>query len=243
MQFLTIKNRATRPRADGSKFAEAFFVKKPRKYAEASEIETVSKKKCLLVTGAHDSGKSRWIHRLFDASADIWGSKAKTNPPVILEALQPLIAWTEQDGLIAWWDMRAEASEDDKKKYWKTLKPHQRADALVEYVAKTGALVFCDDCHRLTGRKLQVARSCLMAAKIFIISASEEQRIAPNLRQVVLRRDPQIFRLGSEVSYDATNVFMWIFLFSCLAGGWWEAAAVLGGLKALGSGRRATRAD
>jgi hypothetical protein len=243
MEFLTIKNRVTRPRADGSKLAEAFFVRKPRKFAQPSEVQTVSKKKCLMVTGAHDSGKSRWIHRLYDAAAGMWGQKATDNPPVILEALQPLIAWTEQEGLISWWDKRAEERGDEKKILWKSLKPHQRADGLIEYVAKTGAIVFCDDAHRLTGRKLQVARSCLMAAKIFVISASEEQRIAPNLRQVVLRRDPQIFRLGSEVSYDATNIFMWIFLFGCLAGGWWEAAAVLGGLKALGSGRRATRAD
>ena len=46
-----------------------------------------------------------------------------------------------------------------------------------------------------------------------------------------------------EVAYDATNLLMWAFLVACLAAGWWEAAAVLGGLKALGTGRRAARAD
>jgi hypothetical protein len=57
------------------------------------------------------------------------------------------------------------------------------------------------------------------------------------------KRDPQIFRLDTDVSYDATNLFMWAVLVACLAAGWFEAAMVLGGLKMLGSGRRAARAD
>jgi hypothetical protein len=240
LEFLTLKNRTNRTRAGGGKLIEAFFVKKSRKYAKPEAVETVSKKKCLLVTGAHDSGKSRWVHRLYDSAVGMWGAKAAENPPILLEALQPLIAWTDADHLSEWWDKKP---GDEDKKLWKSLKPHQRAEALVEYVTKTGAIVFIDDAHKLTGRKLQIARACVAAAKIFVMSASEEQRIAPNLRQVILRRNPQIFRLGSEVSYDATNVFMWLFLVSCLCAGWWEAAAVLGGLKALGTGRRATRAD
>ena len=104
-------------------------------------------------------------------------------------------------------------------------------------------MLFIDDAHKLAGRKLQIARKCVLSSRLFVIAASEEQRMPPNLRTVVMRRDPQIFRLNSEVSYDATNLFMWAFLVACLAAGWWEAALVLGGLKALGSGRRAARAD
>jgi hypothetical protein len=104
-------------------------------------------------------------------------------------------------------------------------------------------VLFIDDAHKLAGRKLQIARKCVISSRLFVMAASEEQRLPPNLRNVVLRRDPQIFRLNSEVAYDTTNLFMWAFLVACLAAGWWEAALVLGGLKALGSGRRATRAD
>ncbi|TXH62534.1 MAG: hypothetical protein E6Q84_01130 [Thiothrix sp.] len=112
-----------------------------------------------------------------------------------------------------------------------------------DYCKDTGAVLFVDDAHKLAGRKLQIARLCVLSSRLFVISASEEQRLAPNLRAAVLHRDPQIFRLDSEVAYDATNLLMWAFLVACLAAGGWEAAAVLGGLKALGTGRRAARAD
>ena len=82
-----------------------------------------------------------------------------------------------------------------------------------------------------------------MATRLTVVATSEEQRLPPNLRPVLLRRDPQIFRLDSEVAYDATHILMWMVVVSFLAIGWWEAALVVGGLKALGTGRRAARAD
>ena len=126
---------------------------------------------------------------------------------------------------------------------WKALKQHDRAEALPDYCKDTKAVLFIDDAHKLAGRKLQIARKCVLASRVFVIAASEEQRMPPNLRTVVMRRDPQIFRLDTDVSYDATNLFMWAVLVACLAAGWFEAAMVLGGLKMLGSGRRAARAD
>jgi hypothetical protein len=82
-----------------------------------------------------------------------------------------------------------------------------------------------------------------MATRLTVVAASEEQRLPPNLRPVLMRRDPQIFRLDSDVAYDATHILMWILLACSLVVGWWEAAFVIGGLKALGTGRRAARAD
>jgi hypothetical protein len=59
----------------------------------------------------------------------------------------------------------------------------------------------------------------------------------------MLRRKPQIFRLDSEVAYDATHILMWFITVCFLAIGWWEAALIVGGMQALGTGRRAARAD
>ena len=52
---------------------------------------------------------------------------------------------------------------------------------LAEYIHETGALLFIDDAHRLTGRKLQAARACVMSARVWLMSASQENRLAPNL--------------------------------------------------------------
>jgi hypothetical protein len=65
---------------------------------------------------------------------------------------------------------------------------------------------FIDDAHKLQGRKLQIARECALAARLWVVSASEEGRIGPSLCNVLMRRDPQLIRLDSEVAYDATAI-------------------------------------
>lgn len=246
MQFLKIKRRKKRKRADGTRYAEAMFVTKRSKMGETLSEETISTKRPILVTGAHDSGKSRWVQRLHAAAPEIWGSKAKA-APLLLDGLSPLSAWCDSTAVGDWWETKRqeEAANDPEtaRSPWKHVKQYARANVLADYCRDTGAVLFIDDAHKLTGRKLQLARQCVMSSRLFVIAASEEQRLAPNLRAAVLHRDPQIFRLDSEVAYDATNILMWAFLAACLAAGWWEAAVVLGGLKALGTGRRAARAD
>ncbi|WP_242632644.1 hypothetical protein [Thiothrix fructosivorans] len=246
MQFLKIKRRKKRLRADGTDYAEAVFVTKRRKFGDTLGEETVSIKRPVLVTGAHDSGKTKWVKRLHDAAPQIWGSKTKA-APLLLDSLSPLSAWCDSPAVAAWWEAKRKAEEaadpTTARAPWKTIKQHTRADALPDYCKDSGPVLFIDDAHKLNGRKLQIARLCVLSSRLFVISASEENRLAPNLRAAVLHRDPQIFRLDSDVAYDATALLMWFFIVACVAAGWWEAGAVLGGLKLLGSGRRAARAD
>ena len=246
MEFLKIHRSKSQVRADGTAYAVPLFVTKTQRKGATISEEAISIKRPILVTGAHDSGKSKWVNRLYENAGEIWGTKSK-NAPLYLHTLRPLVAWSDEPDVEAWWE--AKRQEEEKTDWhnarapWKALKQYQRAEALPDYCKDTKAVLFIDDAHKLAGRKLQIARQCVMNARVFVIAASEEQRLPPNLRTVVMRRDPQIFRLNSEVAYDATNLLMWAFLVACLAAGWWEAAAVLGGLKALGTGRRAARAD
>ena len=242
MEFLHIRKGKGQLRADGSQYAVPQFVSKTRKYGKVTSTQNISIKHSVLVTGAHDSGKTRWLTRLHEHATEIWGAKHKAEP-LYLDSLSPLSAWTDSPALGQWWDARqAELPEADRTP-WKSLKQHNRADALPDYCLDNKAVLFIDDAHKLTGRKLQLARQCAMNCRLWIVAASEEQRISPNLRSVLMRRKPQIFRLGTEVAYDATHTIMWFFIVTCLVVGWWEAGLVLGGLKTLGSGRRAARAD
>lgn len=236
MEYLQIKKGKNQVRADGSPYAVPLFMTKNRKYGKVTSQQTISIKQPILVTGAHDSGKTRWLTRLHENSQAIWGSKIKS-PALYLDTLSPLSAWIDNPALADWWN------QQHPDTLWQKLKQHDRAEALPSYCQDTQAVLFIDDAHKLAGRKLQLARQCVMASKIFVLSASEEQRLPPNLRSVVMRREPQIFRLDSEVAYDATKIIMWLVIATCLAAGFWEGAAVLGGLQALGSGRRAARAD
>ena len=246
MEFLKIRRGTGQIRADGSRYAVPLYVTKTRRMGNTISEEAISTKRPILVTGAHDSGKTKWVERLHEHAGEIWGTKSKTSP-LYLNTLSPLSAWCDEPDVEKWWErlrVTEEAADPTTARVpWKALKQHDRAEALPDYCKDTKAVLFIDDAHKLAGRKLQIARKCVLASRVFVIAASEEQRMPPNLRTVVMRRDPQIFRLDTDVSYDATNLFMWAVLVACLAAGWFEAAMVLGGLKMLGSGRRAARAD
>jgi hypothetical protein len=242
MEYLKIRRTKNQVRADGSRFAVPILVTKTKKYGKVTSEQVISKKKPILITGAHDAGKTRWVTRLHERADEIWGAKIKADP-VFLDTLSPLSAWCDTPAVNAWWTEEQNKLPPDERLPWKKLKQHERTDALAGYCKAKQPVLFIDDAHKLAGRKLQIARQCAMATRITVVAASEEQRLPPNLRPVLMRRDPQIFRLDSEVAYDATHILMWILLVTCLAIGWWEAAFVIGGLKALGTGRRAARAD
>ncbi len=87
-----------------------------------------------------------------------------------------------------------------------------------EYLRKTGPVLFVDDAHNLSGRKLKLAKDCVRAAKVWVMSAADKGRIAPGLRKDVLAAEPQTFLLDSEVAYDATAILIWILMLTCLAG-------------------------
>ncbi len=238
MKFLRISGSKKRVRADGTSYKSATFVEKNRKYGDKLSEQTISVKKPILVTGAHDSGKSRFLKRLYSDERAIYGAKIQY-PALWLSALRPLTSWADMEHLELWFN--TESKSNTKKTTWASLKQYDRVEQLAHYVAETKAVVFVDDAHKLTGRKLQIARECVIAANIYVMSASDEQRIPPNLRGIVLRREPQTFKLNSEVSYDMTQPLMWMLMLFFVSIGFWEVSAVLGGLKYLSSGSRATK--
>jgi len=232
--------------ADGKRYVQAVIRHKARKFGPVLDVETVSRKRCVLVTGAHDSGKTRFLQRLAAEAPGIWGKKIEAQP-LQISALRPIASWSDGDHLREWWDAEQErklgAGETAQIRPWARLRPWERSDVLPEYLASTGAVLFLDDAHKLTGRKLEVARRCALAARIWVVAASEENRIPPNLRGPLLRRDPQIIRLDSDAAYDVTNIFMWAIVAALWAVGAWEAGAVVAGLKMLAGGRRSARQD
>lgn len=240
MEFLKIRNSSGQVRADGTKFAVPLFITKHKKYGTVASEEPISVKRDIMVTGAHDSGKTRWLTRLYDQSAKIW-TKSKS-PAIWLGALRPLGAWSDQQQLIDWWVEKVSADPVNYEP-WAKVPAWRRQELIPDYLRETGSILFIDDAHKLSGRKLQLARLCAMSAKICVVSATEEQRISPNLRSVLLKRDPQLFRLDSEVAYDATKPLVWLIAFIALGAGWWEISIVLSGLQALAGGRRSSKQD
>lgn len=252
MEYLKIRRGERQRRADGSPYAVPLVVRKTRKYGETLSEKAISRKSSILVTGPHDSGKSRWVHRLHEHAAEIWGAKCPA-APLYLPALRPLGAWADAPAVAAWWEERrkseqerAEAEELEPHKVrrpWTSLPAWQRSEALIDYVAEARPVVFVDDAHRLSGRKLDVARRCVLPAPLWVVSASQENRIPPNLRTVLLRREHQRFTLASDTAYDVTGGLVWAGAAALAVMGWWEMSMVVGGLQMFASGRRASRQD
>ena len=246
LQYLCFQRQTS---ASGARRVTPVLKKKSRKYGPVVDTEIIGRKTPTLITGMHDSGKSRMLNKIYNEEREIFGAKIKS-PALWLGALQPLAAWSDNPAIAAWWDRRADeqaektaSDSNNPPRPWAKLKAWEKTEALPDYIAETGAVVFLDDCHKLAGRKLQIARECAMAARIWIASASTEARIPPNLRSVMLRRDPQIIRLESDVAYDATNVFTWLLAVGLIVAGAWEAGFVVAGLKALAGSRLAARQD
>jgi hypothetical protein len=139
--------------------------------------------------------------------------------PLLLSAVRPLSAWTDNKQLEIWW---AKRENPDEERHWAKLKAWERQDALPLYLTETGAVLFVDDAHNLSGRKLKLAQACVRAAKIWVLTAADEGRLAPGLRVDVLAVNPQTFRLDSDVAYDATAMVMWVLIVTFTSMGYWE---------------------
>jgi hypothetical protein len=236
MQFLTIKKQG-RVAKDGKPRAQAFVVKKNRKFGEVVEQKNIKTKQPVLITGAHSSGKSYWLDRLHKDHARIWASRSDATP-IYLSAIRPLSAWTDGKHLELWWAMR---DNPDEERHWSKIKAHEKTDALPLYLKETKAVLFVDDAHNLSGRKLKVVQDCVRAAGVWVMTAADEGRISPSLRQDVMFKAPQTFRLDTDVAYDATTVIMWIAIAIATGMGFYELAIILGGLKMLTGGSRASK--
>ena len=239
MEYLRIKRGARRIRADGSAYAVPIVINKSKKYGKVTSEQYISRKQPILITGAHNAGKTRWVTRLHDAANEIWSKYPA--PPLFLDAIRPLSSWSDAQCVMDWWTSKAQ--HDEKLKPWSKLKAWERQDKLPEYLSDNKAILFLDNAHKLTGRKAQIAKECLQVQRLSVVALDTEQRLPASMRHLVLNREPQIFRLGTNTAYDATPALVYFLALVALGAGWWEISLVLGGLTALSQSKRSARQD
>lgn len=235
MQFVKLKGvQAQRFRKNGTKEITPLFVTKAHKFGQVQTETTISKKKNILITGDHDSGKTKSLLKLYDHALDVWGGQAKAKGKLYLDYLQPIGEWYDHENLAEWYASKQSGD-------WKKLKNYEKAKLLPQFCKEKRVILFLDNADKLTGRKLDIAKQCILSAKITVCTVQAENRLSPSIRRVLLSRDPQFLRLSSEVAYDATNVLLWSFIAVCVSAGMWEVAFILGGMKVMGTGRRASK--
>lgn len=227
------------------------------------ENQIISKKTNLLITGAHHSGKTRAVMRLYEHATDIWGaqikpyaftnSKPATDKPIAAKGepltdwvcpaavyicgSAPLSKWMDNEAIGVWWDTANPGEPYKKIPMWK------RCEIIAQYLHATRAVLFVDDAHKLTGRKLIIAKQCIDRAFRVVIACSDENRLSPSIRKLFLETKPQIIRLNTDVAYDATHIIMWMFVMLLFVAGVPEGAVVLAFLEIMKGGRRASKQD
>lgn len=227
------------------------------------ENQIISKKTNLLITGNHHSGKTRAINRLHEHAQEIWEAQIKpyaytrgtvatnkpmlnagestenwTYPPAVLICgSAPLSKWVDHAGIEKWWD------EQNPDAPYKKIPAWKRCELIAKYLRQTRAVLFVDDAHKLTGRKLKIAQECINRAFRVVIACSDENRLSPSIRKPFLETKPQIIRLNSEVAYDATHVLAWFFVLIAMLAGAPEIAAAIGLFEVMKGGRRASKQD
>jgi len=219
----------------------------------------------VLITGGHHSGKSKMLNKLHEEAESIWFCQVKPYKftgatkklvndkpmlaqgesledwvfpePVMLSGITPLSRWSDHEGLRVWYESKEEGNDFKKIPAWK------RVELLAAYLKETRAILFIDDAHKLTGRKLQIVKSCIDSSYRCVLTTSSENRLSPSIRKAFLDSRPQEIRLNTEVAYDATHLFVWGFVVMCFLLGLTEVAAILGMLQTLKGGRNASRQD
>ena len=76
---------------------------------------------------------------------------------------------------------------------------------------------------------------------MLVVGTFAEQATPMSLRMLIEARDPQKVLLKSEAAYDVTALVLWLIILAALFAGWWQLAAVVGGMKVLAGGRSAAK--
>jgi hypothetical protein len=221
--------RAAKCRKDGVMRRVPMVRTRSRKFGPVLEERILSVKSDVLVSGPNSCGKTRWLTKFHEKSKEVW----KNSEAIYVRSLEPLGRWYE--------DARVMAHVASKGKDWQKLKAFERIDALIDWVRESKAVLVFDDVHKLAGRKLDIAIRMCRAAWRLVIGTFSEQATPITLRMLIETRDPQKISLKSEAAYDATSIFMWLMILIALASGWWQLAAIMGGMKVLAGGRRAAK--
>lgn len=200
-----------------------------RKFGVITGEEVLSIRRDVLITGANSAGKTRWLEKLHENAPSMWIGREALK----VRALDPLAAWTD--------DPRLEALATSKGLTWSKLVQYKRAELLVEWCETTKPVLFLDDIHKLAGRKLDLVCRMARGAGVVVAASWAEESTPMSLRMLLDLREPQRVNLKSDAAYDITSVALWVMILAALGAGAWQLAAVIGGMKVLGGGRRASK--
>lgn len=196
----------------------AIIKTKPDRYSPEISREMLKKRGVVVVEGMANAGKSRWINRLDEEAKNIWQGRAV----IKINARSPMSEIVEIIG-----------TEGEKL--------YNKINAVKKWAEEKRPVLLLDDAHILTGRKAEMIKQLIINAYAVVLTCINVNQLPTAIRFIVFGRSPQIVRLSSKVSYDATQWLIWLMVVVAVATGSWEIAAVLGGAGILSRGRGASK--
>ena len=218
--------RIRKPREDKNRKrqSELNLYSKKYKFTKKRDIKYVAKSKNILILGSVGSGKTKEINRLFENKEIVWTKYKKF---VWLDCNISLSDWiqlVEQNTKKSNLDL--ENIEDLEELEIKGL--YGKTKTLIEYA--TNSIIFVDDIHKATGRKLEVLKDILRVCKKWIVSASSKHHINKTLLKNMKVQNKDTFfktELTTTQAIDGTNILFVIFILSLLITGNVELALLV----------------
>ena len=216
MQYFRIRSPRTIKNSNGvvnKRPYEVYFAKKSNVFGKRNETY-IPKKASVLLLGQDGSGKSKQLHKLYSLKEKIYHRHKKNF--VYINCNDSVSDWIYHN-LGEYYD---DYLDDDSER--RSL--YNKIQALVNYSEK--AIVFIDDLHKASGRKLEVLKDIKRNSKSFIATATQKHHINKTLLKI-MGRDYKELHLSTEAAKDATHVFLVVFLMGLVVTGNIELAMLL----------------
>lgn len=253
MKFLHIRKNHKNGKVYGR---SALVVEKAFKFGDAIGTECLAvKKRFIVMCGKTNSGKSRYLTKLYDAAEDIWVNQFRpyshsnapsseprhrhpTKPVTKLRRAEVDAQWSFPKPL--WIKLSDDQSSWIDNEYvvswyegingentYKKLKAHQKRTQILNYLKNNRAMCFIDDLDKCTVKRVQFVKDIISHAPKVICTCVTTNTIPQAIRMEITKDDEvaQIIQLTSDASFDATNIFMFMIIIVSALSGQWELAA------------------
>jgi len=206
-----------------SKYKSLVFREKPEKFSKKCKEIYIKKTESLIITGMHSSGKTREINKIIKNREVIY----KNTKFIILKGTDSLSDWfihnindEDVENHLNGFD------EDEKIVLEKEIKKQYMRVEILKTKSKNSILII-DDLDKLNGKKKEIVKDLIRDSKVVIATAKELIEIDRTISSLLHYKKYKEISLGTNQSYDATNILFVMILMGMVATGAYELAVLI----------------
>jgi hypothetical protein len=237
IKYFSIKQRTNPETNKRKRNTEVYFREKKTRRSKKEKATYISKSKNILITGEVASGKTKELHKLYNQKENIYNSSRRNfnfiyfNCNISLSEILDIFEENQENKnqKIDIKDLQEHINNIEDEEETKDKKTMYKRIQLLEQFSK-GAILFVDDIHKATGRKLETLKHLLKNCKLWVVTAKSSHNINQNLQKSMrLKFDDTYynFTLATTQAVDATNILFIIFIIFLIALGQTDMAILL----------------